>query len=86
MNVLFAISKPHTHLICQSILAEELEYFLKMGILQMVVKNDAMKSDPPQIYGWRVFALACSGKLAHSCRKILPTILLDWAAHLLMLC
>ncbi|KFX94006.1 hypothetical protein V495_07440 [Pseudogymnoascus sp. VKM F-4514 (FW-929)] len=31
-----------------------------MGILQRVVKNDAMRSDPPEIYGWRVFALACS--------------------------
>lgn len=34
-----------------------------MGLLQRVVKNDAMKSDPPEIYGWRVFALACSGKI-----------------------
>lgn len=32
-----------------------------MGILQKVVRNDAMRSDPPEIYGWRVFALACSG-------------------------
>lgn len=32
-----------------------------MGILQRVVKNDAMKSDPPEIYGWRVFVLACTG-------------------------
>jgi hypothetical protein len=28
--------------------------------LSHVVKNEAMKSDPPEIYGWRVFALACS--------------------------
>jgi hypothetical protein len=28
--------------------------------LQKVVKNDAMKSDPPEIYGWRVYALAVS--------------------------
>lgn len=34
-----------------------------MGILQRVVKNDAMKTDPPEIYGWRVFALACSGTI-----------------------
>lgn len=33
-----------------------------MGLLQKVVRNDAMKTDPPEIYGWRVFALACSGK------------------------
>ncbi|KFZ18595.1 hypothetical protein V501_01124 [Pseudogymnoascus sp. VKM F-4519 (FW-2642)] len=31
-----------------------------MGLLQKVVKNDAMRTDPPEIYGWRVFALACS--------------------------
>ncbi|KAF2202590.1 general substrate transporter [Delitschia confertaspora ATCC 74209] len=28
--------------------------------LYRVVKNDSMKQDPPQIYGWRVFLLACS--------------------------
>jgi hypothetical protein len=28
--------------------------------LYKIVKNDAMKSDPPEIYGWRVFMLACS--------------------------
>jgi hypothetical protein len=28
--------------------------------LMKIVKNDSMKSDPPQIYGWRVFMLACS--------------------------
>ncbi|CAL3966080.1 unnamed protein product [Diplocarpon coronariae] len=31
-----------------------------MGLLQRVVKNDAMKTDPPEIYGWRIFVLACS--------------------------
>lgn len=31
--------------------------------LQRIVKNDAMKNDPPEIYGWRVFALAGSGML-----------------------
>ncbi|KAL0930380.1 MFS quinate transporter [Colletotrichum truncatum] len=30
------------------------------SFLQKVVKNDAMKQDPPEIYGWRVYALACS--------------------------
>jgi hypothetical protein len=29
-------------------------------ILQKIVKNEAMTSDPPEIYGWRVFALSCS--------------------------
>ncbi|KAL8294603.1 hypothetical protein RB597_007775 [Gaeumannomyces tritici] len=30
------------------------------SFLQRVVKNDAMREDPPEIYGWRVYALACS--------------------------
>lgn len=38
-----------------------LQRIAKMGILQRFVKNDAMKSDPPEIYGWRVFALATAG-------------------------
>ena len=29
-------------------------------LLAFAVKNDSMKQDPPEIYGWRVFALACS--------------------------
>ena len=28
--------------------------------LKLVVRNDAMKEDPPEIYGWRVYALAIS--------------------------
>ncbi|KAF2501033.1 general substrate transporter [Lophium mytilinum] len=28
--------------------------------LQYIVKNDSMKQDSPEIYGWRVFMLACS--------------------------
>ncbi|KAJ9626916.1 hypothetical protein H2203_003373 [Taxawa tesnikishii (nom. ined.)] len=31
-----------------------------MGLLQRIVKNEAMKNDPPSIYGWRVYFLACS--------------------------
>ncbi|KAH8750397.1 putative quinate permease [Hyaloscypha finlandica] len=31
-----------------------------VNILKHIVKNDAMKNDPVEIYGWRVFALACS--------------------------
>ncbi|KAG8631772.1 hypothetical protein KVT40_000912 [Elsinoe batatas] len=31
-----------------------------MGFLNKVVRNDAMKSDPKEIYGWRVFALTAS--------------------------
>ncbi|WQF77152.1 Putative major facilitator, sugar transporter, major facilitator superfamily [Colletotrichum destructivum] len=30
------------------------------SLLQKIVKNDAMKEDPPEIYGWRAYALACS--------------------------
>lgn len=33
---------------------------LGVEFLSRVVKNDAMKQDPPEIYGWRVFVLACS--------------------------
>ncbi|KAI1191489.1 MFS sugar transporter-like protein [Nemania serpens] len=29
-------------------------------LLKKIVKNDAMKTDPKEIYGWRVFLLACS--------------------------
>ncbi|PHH61728.1 hypothetical protein CDD81_8020 [Ophiocordyceps australis] len=29
-------------------------------VLRVVVRNDAMRHDPDQIYGWRVFALVCS--------------------------
>jgi hypothetical protein len=32
-----------------------------MTLLSRIVKNEAMKSDPQEIYGWRVFMLACSG-------------------------
>jgi hypothetical protein len=28
--------------------------------LQYIVKNESMKQDPSEIYGWRVFMLACS--------------------------
>lgn len=30
-----------------------------MKLLQRIVKNEAMKKDPPEIYGWRVLAFAC---------------------------
>ncbi|KAI1398029.1 general substrate transporter [Hypoxylon fuscum] len=30
------------------------------NLLKYIVKNDAMKTDPKQIYGWRVYLLACS--------------------------
>lgn len=28
--------------------------------LRAIVRNEAMRNDPPEIYGWRVFALVCS--------------------------
>lgn len=28
--------------------------------LYKVIRNDAMKQDPHQIYGWRAFMMACS--------------------------
>ncbi|KAI9923669.1 hypothetical protein ASPWEDRAFT_107588 [Aspergillus wentii DTO 134E9] len=30
------------------------------GLLSLIVRNDAMRSDPKEIYGWRVYMLACS--------------------------
>lgn len=30
------------------------------SLIQRLVHNNAVKEDPPEIYGWRVFALACS--------------------------
>jgi hypothetical protein len=29
-------------------------------IIRMIVKNDAVKTDPSEIYGWRAFAMAGS--------------------------
>lgn len=29
-------------------------------IIRSIVKNDAVKTDPPEIYGWRAFAMAGS--------------------------
>jgi hypothetical protein len=33
---------------------------LSTRILQKILKNEAMASDPHEIYGWRVYLLACS--------------------------
>ncbi|KAF8544757.1 general substrate transporter [Trichophaea hybrida] len=35
-----------------------------MGLLAKIVKNEAMKSDPPEIYNWRVYVLSCSACFA----------------------
>lgn len=44
--------------------AENAENMARAGpgarFLYKIVKNDSMKTDPPEIYGWRVFVLACS--------------------------
>lgn len=44
--------------------AQRATYAAEAGLgakfLFKIVKNDSMKEDPPQIYGWRVFMLACS--------------------------
>jgi hypothetical protein len=32
-------------------------------LLKKVIHNEAMKEDPKEIYGWRVFMLACSVSL-----------------------
>jgi len=37
-----------------------------MGILDKIIHNDAIKQDPPEIYGWRVFVLAGSVRLQSS--------------------
>jgi hypothetical protein len=34
-----------------------------MGLLTKLIHNDAIKQDPPEIYGWRVYALACSVRM-----------------------
>ncbi len=31
-----------------------------MGLLRKIVKNEAMRRDPPEIYGWRVILMACT--------------------------
>ena len=34
-----------------------------MRFLQRIIRNEAMKKDPPEIYGWRVFAIASTACL-----------------------
>lgn len=39
----------------------DLIHFDKMSvILRRLVHNEAMREDPKEIYGWRVYMLACS--------------------------
>lgn len=46
-----------------------------MGFLEKIIKNQAMKEDPHEIYGWRVYALACSVSkiLTAYCNEIVLT-------------
>jgi hypothetical protein len=30
------------------------------GFLRLIIRNDAIKIDPPEVYNWRVIALAAS--------------------------
>lgn len=34
-------------------------------LLSRAVRNDAMKQDPPEIYGWRIILLALSVRVGH---------------------
>jgi hypothetical protein len=36
------------------------------GLLRLVIRNDAIKIDPPEIYNWRVIALAASVSISSS--------------------
>lgn len=40
---------------------------LSTRLLQKIVRNEAMKEDPPEIYGWRVYMLACSACFGAMC-------------------
>jgi len=41
-------------------MASNMESTVGSRFLSKVIKNEAMKEDPPQIYGWRTFMMACS--------------------------
>jgi hypothetical protein len=41
---------------------------LAYSVIRHIVKNDAVKVDPPEIYNWRVFALAAAVCRVHSLR------------------
>lgn len=34
------------------------------GFLKRVIKNDAIHLDPPEVYNWRVFALAAAVRIS----------------------
>ncbi len=47
-----------------------------MTLLSRVIRNDAMKEDPPDIYGWRVVALASTVRLTSNTSPPKPWALL----------
>lgn len=42
------------------------------GVLRRIVRNDAIRVDPPEIYNWRVLALAASVSTAIRVFQISP--------------
>lgn len=44
-------------------------------LLRRLVHNEAMRSDPKEIYGWRVYMLACSVSLPPSYFFLSPVFL-----------
>lgn len=44
--------------------SESTEETTSMSFITKIVKNDAIKTDPPQIYNWRVYVLSCSACFA----------------------
>lgn len=39
-----------------------------MGIVQRIIRNDAAKSDPKEIYNWRVYLLCASVSRWSNCQ------------------
>lgn len=39
------------------------------GLFRRIVRNEAIKVDPPEVYNWRVIALAASVSLLASLRQ-----------------
>lgn len=36
------------------------------SLMRKIVRNDAIKSDPPEVYNWRAFALAAAVRPLYS--------------------
>lgn len=52
-----------------------LVHLITMSFIRKVVRNDAIKLDPPEVYNWRVFAIACAVSAMNICYKCLLTCL-----------